>query len=142
LAAEWKLSDLTPMEATRAWSNKYSAWKAQSEDHPLDGDWFNGEHRKSAFAIDFTQASFFVHCTQPSLDNFFPAEGVPFEIKPSSRLFVDARGSVFFLLLNNLHLIVRYVLYGLNLDSPVVLNNLFSKILQNTVSIDVVKAGN
>jgi hypothetical protein len=76
-ASEWNLSDEAPMAATRSWSEKYSSWGSQKEDHPLDGETNSKSDRTSAYAIEYTQASFFVHCTQPSLDNFFPAEGAP-----------------------------------------------------------------
>jgi hypothetical protein len=122
----WKFADGNPMAATRTWSDKYNAWKAQTEDHPLDD---NQDDRIGSHAVAYTQASFFVHCTQPSLDNFFPEEGVPFKIRSSSTKFVDSRGTVFYILLHNLHEVVLYVLFGLNLDSPESLNELFKEIL-------------
>jgi hypothetical protein len=131
LASEWELSDKTPMDATRTWSKKYNAWGSQEAEHPLDGETNAKSHRASQFAIDYTQASFFVHCTQPSLDNFFPSEGAPFEIRASSHQFVDSRGIIFFQLITSLHEIVRYVLYGLNLDSPTPLTELFSEVIRD-----------
>jgi hypothetical protein len=135
-AEQWNLSGQTPMAATRSWSNKYSAWGSQEEDHPLDGLTNTKSHRSSRFAIDYTQASFFVHCTQPSLDNFFPEEGVPFEIRPSNQRFVDARGISFYQAVTSLHEIVTYVLYGLNLDSPASLNELFREIIRDAAPVE------
>jgi hypothetical protein len=128
----WKFTEGNPMAATRTWSDKYNAWKAQTEDHPLDAQDDAQEDRIGRHAVAYTQTSYFVHCTQPSLDNFFPEEGVPFEIRPSSTKFVDSRGTVFHILLINLHQVVLYVLFGLNFDTPVSLTELFNEILDNT----------
>jgi hypothetical protein len=127
----WKFTDGNPMAATRTWSDKYNAWKSQTEEHPLDAEDDAQEHRIDRHAVAYTQASFFVHCTQPSLDNFFPQVGVLFEIRPSSAKFVDSRGIVFYILLTNLHKVVLYVLFGLNFDTPASLIELFNEILNN-----------
>jgi Family of unknown function (DUF5677) len=127
----WKFADGNPMAATRTWSDKYNAWKAQTEDHPLDTEDDAQEERIGSHAVAYTQASFFVHCTQPSLDNFFPQAGMPFEIRRSSAKFVDSRGTIFYVLLTNLHKVVLYVLFGLNFDTPASLVELFNKILDN-----------
>lgn len=133
LAAQWDLAGLNPMAATRTWSDKYNSWKSQSENHPMDDQIGLPSHRISKYAIEYTQASFFVHCTQPALDNFFPKEGTPFAIRASSKEFIDSRGITFFLLLTNLHQIVLYTLYGLNLDPPVPLIKLHSDILEKAI---------
>lgn len=129
LADEWNLSDKNPMAATRPWSNKYNAWGAQKEEHPLDGSTNTQSHRASSFAVEYTQASFFVHCTQPSLDNYFPDSGTPFKVKPSTQQYLDAKGTNFFQIITSVHEIVRYVLYGLNLDTPHTLVGLYGDII-------------
>ncbi len=108
----WKFTDGNPMAATRTWSDKYNAWKSQTEVHPLDAKDDAQDDRIGSHAVAYTQASFFVHCTQPSLDNFFPEEGVPFEIRPSSTKFVDSRGKVFYIVLLNLHKVVQMSCLG------------------------------
>jgi hypothetical protein len=129
--AGWTFVDGNPMAVTRTWSEQYNAWRAQTEDHPMDAQVDIQRDRIGSHAAEYTKASFFVHCTQPSVDNFFPQEGVPFEIKASSNKFVDSRGIVFYLLLTNLHQVVRYVLFGLNLDEPTILIELFNKVLDS-----------
>jgi hypothetical protein len=133
-ASKWDYTGNKPMTATRSWSDKYNAWKSRIEDHPIDGMVDAPPDRIIKHAIEYTQASFFVHCTQPSLDNFFPQEGEPFKVKESSCEYVDSRGTLFYLLLTNLHEVVLYILFGLNLDLPTTLINLFNEILDNATS--------
>ncbi len=130
-ASKWNYTGEKPMAATRSWSDKYNAWKSQIEDHPLDEMVGSPPDRISKHAVEYTQASFFVHCTQPSLDSFFPEEGEPFKIKASSCNYVDSRGALFYMLLINLHEVVLYVLFGLNLDPPTTLISLLNQILDN-----------
>jgi hypothetical protein len=40
--------------------------------HPIDEMFDPPPDRIERHAIEYTQTSFFVHCTQPSLDGFFP----------------------------------------------------------------------
>lgn len=129
-ASQWDLTGFNPMSATRSWSEKYNSWKSQSENHPLDDQMNLPSHRTTKYAIEYTQSSFFVHCTQPALDNFFPEERTPFEIRPSSKQFIDSRGILFYLLLTNMHQIVLYVLYGLNLSAAPELVKLYNNSLR------------
>src|ERR1700733_5103458 len=128
-AAKWNYTGENPMAATRSWSDKYNAWKAQTEEHPIDEMFDPLPDRIGKHALEYTQTSFFVHCTQPSLDGFFPEVGEPFKIKASSCEYVDSRGTVFHVLLSNLHEVVLYVLFGLNLDFSADLINLFNETL-------------
>ena len=130
-AAKWNYTGEKPMAATRSWNGKYNAWNSQIEEHQIDGMFDSPTDRIAKHAIEYTQASSFVHCTQPSLDGFFPEEGEPFKIKSSSCNYVDSRGALFYLLLTNLHEVVLYVLFGLNLDFSATLINLFNEILDN-----------
>ena len=77
-AAKWNYTGEKPMAATRSWSDKYDAWKSQTEEHPIDEMFDPLSDRISKHAFEYTQTSFFVHCTQPALDGFFPEKAEPF----------------------------------------------------------------
>jgi hypothetical protein len=132
-AAKWNYKGDHPMAATRSWSDKFSAWTAQAQSHPLDHPDSTKDERSYDHATEYTQASFFVHCTQPALDNFFPECGVPFEIKNSSHEYIDSRETIFYLVLTNLHRVVLYLLFGLGLDAPLDLIKLFDHTIENAV---------
>lgn len=131
-AAKWDIAKGNPMAFTRSWSNQYDAWKAQLKEHPVDI--LHG--LKHNHPLNYSLASCFVHCTQPSLDNYFPAKGIPFQIKSSTQEYVDTRGSIFYLLTNNLHRVVLYVLFGFDMKAFPMLVQLYEKVLADAEPTD------
>jgi Family of unknown function (DUF5677) len=133
--AEWKLRDDRPREIFRGWSNSFETFKCLQQEHPLDGSWNNEQIRISGHAVDYTQPSQFVHCSQAGLNNFYPDIGVPFRVKSSIGECVDTRPRVLFILNTYLHEIVYYVLFGLGLNSSDLLKEMFSETLNQLAQI-------
>jgi hypothetical protein len=115
-----------PKSAFRHWSGKNSfIWTASTSDHPLDGPAITLEYRKSACAVNYVQASSFVHCTQPALDNYFPEQQTPFFVAPSSGSYDQPSQEVLFIITIYLHSSIAYALFGFNWDRPEGLNKSF-----------------
>jgi Family of unknown function (DUF5677) len=130
--AKWDFASSNPMAFTRSWSDQYSAWAAQTKEHPVDTS-HSLEHNHP---LNYSSASSFVHCTQPSLDNYFPTTGIPFQVKLSTQEYVDTRGSLFYLLINNLHRVVLYVLFGFDLKAFQLLVQLYEEVLADAEPTD------
>ncbi len=129
LAKEWKLTG-DPQTARRGWSSKFKTYKAQQLTHPLDGLSSNDAIKAAAYALDYTQTSQFVHCSQPGLDNFYPDQGVPFRVKKSRSEYWDVTQRTPYLLLEYLHSVIQYSLFGMGQASPQTLLDHFSECLE------------
>jgi len=134
-AAEWKLSGDKPREIFRGWSKNFETFKCLQQEHPLDGVWMTEQIRIAAHAVDYTQPSQYVHCSQPGVDNYYPDIGTLFRLRPSVGEYVDTRPRVLFILNAYLHEIVNYVLFGLDLDRSDALNRMFSETLNQLAQI-------
>jgi hypothetical protein len=134
-AEEWKLSDDKPREIFQGWSKSFETFKCLQQEHPLDGDWNTEQTRISSHAVDYTQPSQFVHCSQSGLNNLFPNIGVPFRVESSIGEYVDTHPRVLFMLNTYLHEIVSYVLFGLGLETSDVLKEMFSETLDRIAHI-------
>ena len=134
-AEEWGLSDAKPREIFRGWSGDFQTFDCLKKDHPLDAP-NTLDVRISAHAVDYTQPSQFVHCSQQALDNFAPNIGVPYQLKSSVGESVDTHPHVLFILITYLHEVVNYCLFGLALDRPDSLDRHFNKTLQQIVQLD------
>jgi hypothetical protein len=117
--------------ATRHWSGirRGYAWEMISGDHELDGAAATEQHKSVTYAIDYHQTSSYVHCSQPSLNNYFPKEGTPYKVMPSSGDYGHSSQPVLFITLIYLHSAICYALYGLSVDRPKSINQLFQQTL-------------
>ena len=114
-----------PKLARQHWSGEASGfvWSTALLDHPLDGP-ATRDHRKKAYAVDYYQTSYFVHCSLPAIDNYYVEDGVPFRISTSSG-YRETHQSTLFVILISVHHAIAYVLYGINADRPARLTALF-----------------
>jgi hypothetical protein len=49
--------------------------------HPLDGPGTNQLSKSSEYAVHYHQTSSYLHCFEPVIENFLPAERTPFKAK-------------------------------------------------------------
>ena len=126
LAKEWKL-DGDPQPALDGWVDKrrFTTFRSQKSDHPLDGNWISPQFKASAYAVDYFQTSQFVHCSQPALDSFFPDDGARFEVAQAKGDYATAR-FVAYILISYMHLVLRYAMYGLGIEDSKKLDKLTS----------------
>lgn len=121
--------------ATLPWSGvRGFVWQVMAGDHPLDGP--APKAKVPAYAVDYHQTSSYVHCSQPALDNYFPKEGAPFSISPSSGDYDQPSQKVLFIAVVYLHSSICYALYGLGVDRPAGIGTLFQEVLSK---MDTVK---
>lgn len=121
-----------PKPARRHWSGGGGfVWDIMTDDHPLDGTQTSEKHRKAVYAVEYHYASSFVHCSQPALDNYCPEEREPFRISASTGEFRRTGQPTLFNVLENLHCVIAYALFGMNLERPDELNGLFSATLDS-----------
>jgi hypothetical protein len=118
-----------PKSARQHWSGQGSGfvWSTTLLDHPLDGP-VTLASRKKAHAVDYYQASAFVHCSLPAIDNYFVDAGVPFHVSTTSGHH-EMFQSTLFTILAYVHSAIGYVLFGMNTDRPASLDSLFQKTL-------------
>jgi hypothetical protein len=113
--------------ASQPWSGmKGLVWKTMAGDHPLDSPWLS---KVPAYAVDYHLTSNYVHCSQPGLNNYFPQEGIPFMISPSTGKYGQPSQKVLFIVLTYLHSAICYALYGLNIDRSDELGKFFNETL-------------
>ena len=105
------------------------AWRVNLDDHPLDNAANTELAKKSGYAVEYHATSSFVHCFSPVVNNFLPSEGVPFEVKESSRQCERPSQATLFILISYLHSCVAYALFGMNEERTQSMNDLFSETL-------------
>lgn len=136
IAKEWNLSG-DPKKAKKHWSRlRAFTWDAQSLQHPLDGLMFDAVFREKQYTVDYFQTCQWVHCSQPALDNYVPGEGKPFRFRKSSGEFGSPGHSILYILLNYLHSVMCYALYGLGVPRPKELGDAFAETLDSLSSLD------
>jgi len=115
--------------ARRHWSGEAGfVWAVTNIEHPLDGP-VTPKHKKVSYAADYYQTSTYVHCSSPAIDAYCPEEGASFRVSPSSTKLAQPSESTLFVILINLHNLIAYALFGMNLERPARLNTLFQKTL-------------
>jgi len=129
--------------AGRHWSRdkkfeKGFVWNVATCVHPLDGSTTTDKSRKTSYAVDYYQTSLYVHCSQPSVDNYFPTPLEPFQISMSSGEYKRPSQTTIFIVLTNLHSTIAYALFGLGIDRPAMLNVLFSEMLDTLKPVEVI----
>jgi hypothetical protein len=129
---EVRLWDLTgdPKPAIRNWS-KVDTWMVQHLLHPLDPPTDTKRSKSLAYAVDYYQPSQYVHCSQPALDGYIADQGKPFTFREPQVLVSDVPQRVLFILLIHLHEILAYSLFGMNIERPAKLDELFSSTLNS-----------
>lgn len=121
-----------PKAARRHWSGSGGfVWGIMTDDHPLDGTHISEKSRKATYAVEYHYASSFVHCSQPALDNYCPDEKEPFRVLTSTGEFRRSGQPTLFNVLDNLHSVIAYALFGMNFERPDELNRLFSVALDS-----------
>jgi hypothetical protein len=134
----WHLSGDASL-GRKHWSRLRSfTWDAQSLQHPLDGPTFDAVFREKQYVVDYFQTCQWVHCSQPALDNYVPEEMAPFRFQGSSDKFGNPFSSVIYILLNYLHSVFCYALFGVKLERPAELNESFSDALSSLPPYSVV----
>lgn len=119
-----------PTEVAGHWSGKNGfGWIVSQMEHPLDGPNTNEAIRSAEYAVDYHQTSAFVHCYEPAIENFVPAERTPFKVKRADGDGGQPGQSVLFILLRYIHASMAYLFFGFGLERPRRLNELFSKTL-------------
>lgn len=112
------------------WSGKDGfAWKVNLDDHPLDNATSTELVKKSTYAVEYHGTSSYVHCYSPAVNNFLPSERTPFEVRESTGEWHNSSQVSLFILLSYLHSCVAYALFGMNLERPQMMNELFSDTL-------------
>jgi hypothetical protein len=115
-------------DTVRSWA-KVNTWKVAHLKHPLDSD-DSTENRKSLYyAINYFQPSQYVHCSQPALDGFVPDGGIPFSPTPGRALLHDVPARICLILLTHLHQSICYALFGMNVERPDAIGELFAQTL-------------
>jgi hypothetical protein len=104
-------------------------WNVMTIDHPLDNT-ETTELKKARYAVDYYQASTYVHCSSPAVDSYCPDDRSPFRISHSVSVS-RTEHSVFWIIATYVHSSIAYVLFGLGLDRPPKLDSLFLKTLQH-----------
>lgn len=126
-AKELDLHD-DPTEVENHWSgNKGFAWKINQGDHPLDGPGTNQLSKSSEYAVHYHQTSSFLHCFEPVIENFLPDEKTPFKVKLADGKGGEPSQLVLYIVVTYLHACIGYTFFGLGLDRPSGLNEVFSQ---------------
>ena len=135
LAKELDAKQLNPNDALRHWSSHRAfVWAATTLDHPLDNTTNMPQHRKEAYAVDYHAPSHYVHCSQRGLNNYFHEPGSAYGVSKGRTMVADDTApKALFIVCRYLHEIVCYALFGLNLDRPQQVNELFSTTLLQLV---------
>jgi len=124
--AEGIVPDTKP--AFRHWSGARGfIWDTMTIDHPLDGT-VTEKHKKIAYAADYFTTSTFVHCSLPAIDNYAVEEATPFQVSTSTGLHETSQSTLFIVFLY-LHSTIAYALFGMNMNRPPKLDQLFQKTL-------------
>jgi len=119
-----------PSGVRKHWSGKDGfAWKINLEDHPLDNATSTDIVKKATYAVEYHATSSYVHCFSPVVNNLLPREFVPFEVKESSGEFERPSQKTLLTLISYLHNCVVYTLFGMNVDRPASVNQMFSDAL-------------
>ena len=100
-----------------------------TSNHPLDVAGLTHAVKEASYAVDYKKTSGFVHCSQAALSNYFPKEGAPYVVCPSSGEYEQPCQSTLFIVLIYLHSAICYVLYGLEVDRPENIGKLFQEAL-------------
>lgn len=130
--AEGLVPDTKP--AFRHWSGARGfIWDTMTIDHPLDGP-VTTKHKKISYAADYFQTSTFVHCSLPAVDNYAVEEATPFRASTSTSLHETSQSTLFIVFLY-LHSTIAYALFGMNMDRPPKLDEMFQKTLNSVKPI-------
>jgi hypothetical protein len=127
-----KLEDLgiDPQQAIKHWSGLSGfMWKATESVHPLDSTTNTLKFRKGAYAVDYHGTSQYVHCSIGSLSNYCPDIEEPYIAKCYPERYDQNTQRVLFTLANYLHACCAYALFGLGIDRPSQLDQLFSTVI-------------
>jgi hypothetical protein len=129
-AKEWGIEP-NPLGASGHWSGmrRGFVWEVIRDDHPLDSPSSTESSKKSHHAVNYHAPSSYVHCSAPAVENFLPGEFTPFAVRESSGEFERPSQKTLFILISYLHSCVAYALFGMNLERPKIVNDLFSDVL-------------
>lgn len=116
-----------PNDAKGHWSAISGFMRATIElEHPLDISMdSNQKFREAAYASDYHGTSQYVHCSLHSLTNYCPEPSKQFTVKSFPGRDNNLE-KLFYIIVLNLYLCSAYALFGLGLDVPDELNQLFS----------------
>lgn len=131
IAQELDAKQLNPKDAFRHWSSHRAfIWDAMTGVHPLDGPTNTEQHRKAAFAVDYHASSQYVHCSQRGLDNHFHDPAWVYIVGSQRGPKVDNTApKTLYILCQYLHETLCYALFGIKVDRPKAINDLFSKVI-------------
>lgn len=119
-----------PTEVVGHWSGKNGfGWIVNQSEHPLDGPNSNDTIKSAEYAVDYHQTSGFVHCYEPAIENFVPDDRTPFKVKLADGDGGQPGQSVLYILLRYIHSSTAYFFFGMGLDRPQRVNELFSTML-------------
>ena len=119
-------------EVVEHWSgNRGFAWYINQGDHPLDGPKENQLSKSSEYAVNYHQASSYVHCFAPAIENFLPCKATPFRVKLDDGEGGRPSQLVLYCVATYLHACIAYMFFGLCLERPGRLNELISELISN-----------
>lgn len=119
-----------PTEVEGHWSGQSGfGWFINQSEHPLDGPTPNELTKAVDYAVDYHQTSSYVHCYAPAVENFVPDEGKPFKVKLADGQGGEPGQSVLYILVRYVHACAAYTFFGMGLERPQRLNELFSEMI-------------
>ncbi len=86
--------------------------------HPLDDASLLREHKRDMYSLDYRQTSNYVHCSQPGIENYFPALGAAFRVGNSTGEYYQPGPRVLLTIVVYLYLSIVYALFGLGVAIP------------------------
>jgi hypothetical protein len=114
--------------ARRHWSGVNGfIWDTMTINHQLDGS-MTEKHKKISYAADYFQTSTFVHCSLPAIDNYSVEEATPFQVSTSNGVHETSQTSLFIIFIY-LYSTIDYALFGMNMDHPQKLDEIYQRTL-------------
>lgn len=129
VAKELDLHD-DPTEVESHWSGNHGfAWHVNQGEHPLDNPAASKTAKSAEYAVEYHQTSSYVHVLAPAIDNFLPEPETAFKVKLADGEGGNPSQRTLFILATYLHACMGYMFFGLGLDRPQRLNELFGELL-------------
>lgn len=127
----YKLSG-DPSKAQKHWSElRGFTREARKLNHPLDGLTIDDNFKSRSHAVDYFQTSQYVHCSQPAIDHYVPAEGRAFVISSSFFVGISTDQRVLYSVLNHLHATAAYALFALGMERQKSIDEAFHETLND-----------
>ena len=77
---------------------------------------------------DYFQTSTYVHCSLPAIDNYFVEAATPFHVSVSTSVHETSQSTLFIVIIY-LQITIGYALFGMNMDRPQKVDQLYLETL-------------